>query len=108
MDYLQEEPREETVLRDIPRELLVSLLDNPYESLILIDADGIVRFMSSATEGVYPVEPRDAIGRHVSEVSPESKLPRILETGKAEIGRAMMLKDSHRVIAPIPLIRTAG
>jgi len=105
MDYVQEGPREEDILHNIPRGLLLSLLDNPYESLILIDADGIVRFMSSATEGVYPVSPRDAVGRHISEVSPQSKLPGILETGKAEIGRAMMLKDSHRVIARIPLSR---
>ena len=105
MDHLQEVPGEESILHNIPQGLLVSLLDNPYESLILVDADGIVRFMSSATEGVYPVSPRDAVGRHISEVSPESKLPRILETGKAEIGRAMMLKNSNRVIARIPLIR---
>ena len=83
-------------------------MDNPYESLILVDADGIVRFMSSATEGVYPVPHRDAVGRHISEVSPQSKLPRILETGKAEIGKAMMLKNSNRVIARIPLSGTAG
>jgi transcriptional regulator with PAS, ATPase and Fis domain len=104
MDDLEERLSEDIILHNIPRELLVSLLDNPYESLILIDSEGIVRFMSGATEGVYPVSPREAIGRHINEVSPESKLPRILETGKAEIGRAMILKNSNRVIARIPLI----
>ncbi|MFZ0927519.1 MAG: sigma 54-interacting transcriptional regulator [Syntrophobacteraceae bacterium] len=105
MDYLQDGLREEDILHNIPSGLLVTLLDNPYESLILIDADGIVRFMSSATEGVYPVPPRDAVGRHISEVSPESKLQGTLETGKAEIGRSMVLKDRQRVIARVPLIR---
>ncbi|HIJ68504.1 MAG TPA: hypothetical protein HPP57_03250, partial [Deltaproteobacteria bacterium] len=52
MDYLQKGQEEESILHNIPQGLLVSLLDNPYESLILVDADGIVRFMSSATEGV--------------------------------------------------------
>lgn len=80
-----------------------ALLDNPYESLILVDAEGIVRFISSSNEGVYPVNVKSAIGKHISEVSPNTRLPRILETGRAEIGRSMVLKSSNRVIARIPL-----
>ncbi len=93
------------MIDDIPEDLLSALLDNPYECLILVDADGIVRFMSSANEGVYPVSVREAVGRHIREVSPRTRLPRVLETGKAEIGRSMILKSSNRVIARIPLVR---
>jgi transcriptional regulator with PAS, ATPase and Fis domain len=92
-------------LKDIPQELLEALLENPYESLILVDADGIVRYMSASNEGVYKIPVKDAVGRHISEVSPKTRLPRILETGKAEIGRSMVLKSRNRVIARIPLIR---
>jgi len=94
---------EENTLRNIPGHLLFALLDNPYEGLIVVDADGIVRFMSSATEGFYPISPREAVGRHVTEVSPHTKLPRVLQTGKAEIGTTMKLKDGHRVVARVPL-----
>ena len=31
---------------NIPHELLEALLGNPYESQVLVDADGIVRYMS--------------------------------------------------------------
>lgn len=93
------------MLNDIPEDLIEALLDNPYESLILVDADGIVRFMSSSNEGVYPIPVKDAVGRHIREVSPKTRLPRILETGKAEIGRSMILKSKNRVIARIPLTR---
>lgn len=89
----------------IPEALLEALLENPYESLILVDADGVVRFMSSSNEGVYPVSVNDAIGKHISEVSPETCLPRILETGKAEFGRSMILKSKNRIIARIPLMK---
>lgn len=91
------------MLDNIPEELLLALLDNPYESLILIDADGIVRYMSTSNEGVYPVKVESAIGKHITEVSPDTRLPRILQTGKAEIGRSMILKSKNRVIARIPL-----
>jgi transcriptional regulator with PAS, ATPase and Fis domain len=92
-------------LKDIPRELLEALLENPYESLILVDAEGVVRYMSASNEGVYKIPVKDAVGKHISEVSPKTRLPRILETGKAEIGRSMVLKSRNRVIARIPLIR---
>ncbi len=90
-------------VREIPEDLLQALLDNSYESLILVDADGIVRYMSPANDGIYPVPVKDAIGRHISEVSPNTRLPRVIETGKAEIGRGLMIQDKQRVIARIPL-----
>lgn len=89
----------------IPSELLDTLLDNPYECLILIDADGIVRFMSSANEGFYSVTCGEAVGRHISEVNPRSRMPRVLKSGKAEIGRSMILNEKQRIIARIPLVR---
>ena len=90
---------------DIPEALLEALLENPYEGLIVVDADGIVRFMSASNEGVYPVPVEEAVGRHISEVSPRTHLPRILETGKAEIGRSMILQRKNRIIARIPLVK---
>lgn len=87
----------------IPAELLQALLDNSYESLILVDADGIVRYMSPANDGIYPVPVQEAVGRHISEVSPNTRLPRVIETGKAEIGRGLMIQGKQRVIARIPL-----
>ncbi len=93
----------EEILRSIPEELLHALLENPYEGLILVDEDGIVRFMSSATEGLYPISPAKAIGRHINEVSPSSRLPMVIEAGKAEIGSTMEIQEGPRVVARIPL-----
>lgn len=92
-------------LKQIPEDLLEALLDNPYESLIIVDSDGIVRFMSPSNEGVYQVPVHEAIGKHIRDVSPHTRLPRILKTGKAEIGRSMVLESKNRVVARIPLIR---
>ena len=92
-------------IEEIPAELLMALLDNPYESLILIDSEGIIRFMSSSNEGIYPIPVKDAIGRHITEVSSDTRMPRILQTRKAEIGRSMVLKNQHRVVARIPLVK---
>jgi len=101
--HLLEGSEQEDIFQNIPRQLLFALLNNPYEGIILIDADGIVRFMSSAGEGIYKVPPSEAVGRHITEVSPETRLPRVIRTGRAEIGATMKLKDSQRIISRIPL-----
>ncbi len=89
----------------IPPDLLFSLLDNPYESLILVDAQGIIRFMSQSNEGLSTFSVKDSVGRHISEVRPDTQMTRVLKTGKAEIGRSMVLNSSNRVVARIPLFK---
>ena len=87
----------------IENELLQALLNNPYECLILIDKQGIVRFMSEANNGSYSVNAKETVGRHIDEVNPDSRMCRVLETGKAEIGQSMVLNSQERVIARFPL-----
>jgi|GEM_PF-6573506 len=87
----------------IPPELLEVLLNNPHESLILVDAQGIVRYMSTSDEAFYRIPREEAIGRHILELNPDSELPRVLKTGRAEIGRLFRLGEKERIIARIPL-----
>ena len=94
-----------SLLKNIPEDLLFSLLDNAYESLILVDAQGIVRFMSQSNEGYSDISVKDSPGRHIQEIRPDTKMTRILETGRAEIGRSMLLNRNNRIVARIPLFK---
>ncbi|MEJ2588797.1 MAG: sigma 54-interacting transcriptional regulator [Deltaproteobacteria bacterium] len=87
----------------IPSELLDALLDNPYESQILVDKKGVIRFISSHTEEFYEISQDDAFGRHILEMNPESLLPRVIESGRAEIGRVFRMGGKERIVARIPL-----
>ncbi|HMK37324.1 MAG TPA: sigma 54-interacting transcriptional regulator [Desulfomonilaceae bacterium] len=98
----------ESLYRNIPPELLEALLENPHESQILVDAQGIVRYMSRTNEDFYGVSRKRAIGRHILELNPQSELPRVLTTGRAEIGHLFRLKGKQRVIARIPLADSEG
>lgn len=93
-----------SMIAAIPPKLLAALLDNPYESLVVVDEKGIIRFISPSNAEMYDVAPEAAIGRPIEEVSPESEIPRVLKTGKAEIGRSMLLKKRKRIVARIPLV----
>jgi PAS domain S-box-containing protein len=92
----------------IPVELLAALLDNPHESLILMDAQGIVRYMSKSNEGFYGLSSNEAVGRHILELNPDSEMLRVLKTGRAEIGEVFKLRGKERIIARIPLRDSQG
>lgn len=94
--------------KQIPDELLAVLLDNPHESLILVDRDGVIRYLSSATAEYYQVDAQDMLGRHILEMNPKSLLPRVIETGKAEIGQVFQMGGKERIIARVPLMGPDG
>ncbi len=94
--------------QNIPPELLEALLDNPHESQIVVDAKGIVRYISGSDEAFYQVSRKKAIGRHILELNPDSELTRVLETGRAEIGRLFRLGGKDRIVARIPLRNRKG
>lgn len=93
------------LLNIIGRDLLYGLLDNPYESLVLVDKDGIVRFMSSINEDIYSIKVADAIGRPIQDVNPNTRIHQTLASGKAEIGEGMKFKDKHRIVARFPIYK---
>lgn len=93
----------EDCYKGIPGELLDALLDNPYESQVLVDRNGIVRFMSSRARPFYEGTGNGVVGRHVEELNPDTELPRVLQTGRAEIGRLFRLGERQRFVARIPL-----
>lgn len=86
------------ILKNIPVELIESLIDNPFESLLLVDADGIVRFVNKSYEQNYSRSRENSIGRLITELAPESMLPEVLKTGRVIISQSKILEDSQIVV----------
>ncbi len=101
---MQNDTRSEWVTQTDSR-LLDAFVDNPYECPIVIDREGIVRFMSrhNTKEKGYAMEPEEAIGKHITEVVKNTRMLEVLKTGKAEIGKTFFIGDRQRIIARIPL-----
>ncbi|MBU1742726.1 MAG: sigma 54-interacting transcriptional regulator, partial [Proteobacteria bacterium] len=85
-----------------------SLMDNPHESLILVDREGVIRYISPAAAGFYETSPQEARGRHILDMNPDSQLPSVIETGKAEVGQVLKMGDRERIVARIPLRNPQG
>jgi transcriptional regulator with PAS, ATPase and Fis domain len=87
----------------IDHELIELALDNPYEGLVIVDTNGIIKYFSKSNERVFNIEREKAIGKHVTEVIPNTRLHIVARTGKAEIGHTMLIGGVKKVVGRFPL-----
>lgn len=87
----------------IPPELLQAVLDNPYEGMVIIDRDGIVQHFSKVNESVYGMPADKALGRHIADVVPNSRLHIVARTGKAEIGETLAAGGKQFIVSRYPI-----
>ena len=88
---------------DLDEDIVNALIDNPYECPIVIDKKGIIRFMSRFSKSLINLDPENAIGKHISDVIPETHLHEVLEEGRARIGDTLYIAGRQQVISRIPL-----
>lgn len=84
---------------------LNTLLENSYEGIIVIDKDGIITTVNSSFARFLLTKPEEITGKHILEVSPDSKLVNILETGKIEIGELAYLGKNKMIVMRIPIFK---
>lgn len=88
---------------DFAEEFLKFIFLNPYESCIVADENGIIRYMPPIHEEFWGVEHGKAIGRHVKDIIENSRLHIVAKTGKAEIGKTHKMKGVERIVSRIPI-----
>lgn len=91
------------VLESIPRDVLLEYLNNPYESLIIIDNESKIIFMSQSVEQFASISAREAIGKNLIDIFPEEGVSNVLITGRPEIGPAQLLDGKPCISTRIPL-----
>lgn len=66
--------------------VLELMLDQAYLGIVFVDPDGVIRFMNRQYEELIGVDRKETYGKHITEYFPDSRLPRVIETRKAELG----------------------
>lgn len=79
-------------------------LNNPYESVVVVDEQARVRYIPPVHERFFGIEHGEAIGKKVTDVIENTNLHEVVRTGKAEIGKLQEMGGVTRVVARIPLI----
>lgn len=82
-------------------------LEDAYEGIVIADAKGIILTASRTYASFIEVELADMIGRHVTEVIPNTRLHIVAETGKAEFADLQQIRGHWMIASRIP-IRSGG
>lgn len=83
--------------------ILDYFLNDPYQAITVVDKAGRVRFISPVHEKFLGLDPGGGIGRPAAEVIPNSRLPQVVASGKAEIGQLQQLDGATRVVNRMPI-----
>ncbi|OWW20983.1 sigma-54 interaction domain-containing protein [Noviherbaspirillum denitrificans] len=78
-------------------------LNNPYESVVVVDDQARVRYIPPVHERFFGIEHGEAVGKKVTDVIENTNLHEVVRTGKAEIGKLQEMGGVTRVVARIPL-----
>jgi sigma-54 dependent transcriptional regulator, acetoin dehydrogenase operon transcriptional activator AcoR len=78
-------------------------LRNPYESIIIVDKEGLVQFMDRPSERFFGLQPGDAQGVSIEELAPRSDFQIAMTTGIPVIGRIREVGGIKRLCSVYPL-----
>lgn len=90
---------------DFAYDILLHLVADPFEAMTVVDADGKMAYISPVHENFFGLHRGDAVGRPVKDIIENTRLDRVLKTGKAEIGKLQKIGNSERVVTRIPIRR---
>jgi len=101
-----------TELQDIMEELtnvkeyqniLETVVDNDYDCIVVVDANGIVTMFNKAYEEFLKIPREKAVGKHVTEVIENTRMHIVIKTGKAEIGDIQKIHGHDMVAMRFPI-----
>ncbi len=70
------------------------ILDRVYSGIIFCDKDSRILFMNRFYASLLKADPEEAVGKHIKTYFPLSRLPVVLETGQAELGKKCSLRTN--------------
>lgn len=83
---------------------LYVILDEVYSGIIVCNDEGRVLYINRFYADLLRTDPKKAIGRHIREFFPTSRIPEVLEKGQAEIGQKCSLRtDINLLVNRIPI-----
>jgi PAS domain S-box-containing protein len=90
---------------DFAFDIFGQVLTDPYDAMVVIDASERISFVSPVHEKFFGLREGEAVGKHIREMIPNSRLPEVIRSGVAEVGQLLRLKDGDRVVSRHPIRR---
>ncbi len=86
-------------------QILARLLHNPHIGIVMVDKDGYITVPNQTYLDYLEMQEEDVIGKHILEVTPNSKLPEVLETGEVHLADKWTVNGHDFIVTRIPIIK---
>ena len=84
------------------------ILDSTHDAMIAVDEKGYITLFNKAAKKLTKMEKVEIIGRHITEVVENTRLPHVLQTGKSELNRKQPLGDISIITNRMPVKDDSG
>jgi transcriptional regulator with PAS, ATPase and Fis domain len=85
-------------------DFLGMILDNVYSGIIVCDRNCRIVFMNSVYGELLGIDPKEAVGKHIEEYFPNSRLSNVVSSGLPELGQRCSLRtEALLLVNRIPL-----
>ncbi|MCB8566057.1 sigma-54 interaction domain-containing protein [Fusobacterium ulcerans] len=79
------------------------IFDSLYDGILIVDKEGVVRYINPAYTRITKVEKKNIIGRYLSEVRPGSRLTDVVKDEKMELGAHRKMGDVEYLVNMVPI-----
>ena len=82
-----------------------ALIESPYMVYVTVNKEGLITMMNQTYLDELGLEKKDVIGKYILDVTPTSKLPEILRTGRIDKADIWPIKDRDTIVTRIPIVK---
>jgi PAS domain S-box-containing protein len=80
------------------------LINSAYNGIVAIDSGGIIRIFNESAEKITGIKAADAIGKKASKVIPNTRLDKVLKSGKTELGQKQEIGKAKIMTNRAPIV----
>ncbi|MEO1193714.1 MAG: sigma 54-interacting transcriptional regulator [Pseudomonadota bacterium] len=88
---------------DFGYDILEHLLSDPFDAMTVVDAEAKVAYVAPVHESFFGFRPGAAIGRPVQDAIENTRLHKVVASGKAEVGEAQTMRGVTRLVTRTPI-----
>lgn len=84
-------------------EMMRGVFEDALDAIVVVDTSGIIVFLNRAYEVILGIKRQEALGKHVSEILPNSRMHIVALSGIPEIGRTFRVEDKEYIVERHPI-----
>ncbi|MEQ8174727.1 MAG: sigma 54-interacting transcriptional regulator [Syntrophomonadaceae bacterium] len=84
-------------------DFLQGLLENPYLAYIIVDQNGYITAINQATLERIEIEKKDAMGKYILDIVPNSQLLEIIESGRTDRAEFWTINGHETIVCRMPI-----